>query len=323
MNRLRSGKKGSCWAQQPSIVGQPGNVVWIALALSLQWLGADVALARTEYFSAMVQLNASVGNTQRVGSGFVVAIEGDSAYVVTANHVVEGRADQLMIEARFFTDILRARLQVRLVDQDLQNDLALLRIWPVPRDTRALPLATSLAPSGTTVQLIGFPLGTRVPVPTYGQVSLAQGSRLRVDARADEGNSGGPMLAQGYVQGVVVEVGHLVGVVPAPIVNLLVDGVVARSARSAEVTWTHGGSSARDLDVNRGAGTCRVIYQSGALRSINVTPSRKSTHAGSVPEGSPIQVIRREAAEGQTWFRVRTQRGLEGWIPADQIDGCG
>jgi S1-C subfamily serine protease len=143
-------------------------------------------------------------NVQRgaaTGSGFVIAVQGGTSYMVTNNHVVEsgGRVQVLMPDGRHFV----AEVQ----GTDPIEDVAVLRI------DAALPpsqfVDSSKAQVGEPVLAIGSPLGNQGTV-TVGVISAlhrsltgvggGQGTPsenlpdvLQTDAPINPGNSGGPL----------------------------------------------------------------------------------------------------------------------------------
>lgn len=112
----------------------------------------------------------TVEGKQKVGTGFIVRLEADAAYIVTASHVVEGARK---VQVEFFTRRNRpvpARtigieggypqgLATLLVEDKIPSGLSVLKL------TSSLPVG-----GGDSVTTIGFPLPTRHPaVPPRGQ----------------------------------------------------------------------------------------------------------------------------------------------------------
>lgn len=163
-------------------------------------------------------------------TGFVV---GEGLQVITNAHVVPpdepGRIDR-SIAVQVWQDGEWRMRSARLLRRDLRNDLALLEIDgpAVP----ALKLASGEAPEGTSIALMGFPIGqalgwahvthrgivsawTGIATPASDPAGLnpravrqlREGSFriMQLDAIAYPGNSGGPVLD--------VETGEVIGVV--------------------------------------------------------------------------------------------------------------
>ncbi|WP_214740416.1 MULTISPECIES: trypsin-like peptidase domain-containing protein [unclassified Exiguobacterium] len=161
-----------------------------------------------------------------VGSGVIYKKEGDSAYIATNHHVVNG-ADKLTVT---FNDGTTA--DATLMGSDATYDLAVLKV-----DADKVPAVISIGKSselkpGQTVIAIGNPLGqfensvTRgvvsstsrlVPVDTdeNGQADF-NAEVIQTDAAINPGNSGGALIN---------EEGQLVGINSMKIATAEVEGV--------------------------------------------------------------------------------------------------
>ena len=110
----------------------------------------------------------------------------------------------------------------------------------MPRSTRATrgSLSGALPSIGSMVQAIGYPMGGEQVSITEGVVSRieyaeynmeAQGLRIQVDAALNQGNSGGPVILDGAVVGVVfsgIEYAENIGyVIPAEEVRLFLEDI--------------------------------------------------------------------------------------------------
>ncbi len=142
------------------------------------------------------------GESYSMGTGWPIA----EGLVVTNNHVIAGRSDIVLIR----TD--KRRVNASILEVDVKNDLALLRVDDVNALPPALMVANKPATLGTKVFTIGYPhpdiMGSQ-PKLTDGIVSATSG--LQDDSRTyqitvalQSGNSGGPLInMQGKVVGVV------------------------------------------------------------------------------------------------------------------------
>ena len=166
------------------------------------------------------------------GTGFFVTADG---YALTNHHVIEDCRSIAML-----TD--RGSLPARVVRQDEQNDLALLRVDAAANVAFAtFRLSPGIRP-GDSIVVPGFPLPTVLQNGlnvTVGNVSSLAGIRgntalLQMTAPVQPGNSGGPLLDMtGHVVGVVVSKLDALGVaketgdIPQNI-NFAVQGSIAR-----------------------------------------------------------------------------------------------
>jgi 2-alkenal reductase len=205
------------------------------------------------------------------GSGFVFDTSGD---IVTNAHVVQ-HADQL--EVTFSDGTVQP---AKIVGQDLNSDLAVVKVDQLPAKAQPLALAqmSDLA-VGETVVAIGNPFGldgsiSKGIISALGRnisslTSFAIPEAIQTDAAINPGNSGGPLLdLQGHVVGVNAQIatggtsGSNSGVGFAIPVNI-VGTVVPELIKSGKYDWAwlgiRGGDvtpslvQAMKLPVTRGA----------------------------------------------------------------------
>jgi S1-C subfamily serine protease len=153
----------------------------------------------------------SGGGSAGVGSGFVLGPDGEiatNAHVVAQESTLK-RARQVYVE---FADGNRVR--AKILGDDPNADVALLRVDPKGLTLRALPLGDSTkAQVGEPVVAIGSPFGERQSL-SVGVISATDRSiasltdfniagALQTDAAINPGNSGGPLVdAKGRVLGI-------------------------------------------------------------------------------------------------------------------------
>ncbi|MBX3329910.1 MAG: trypsin-like peptidase domain-containing protein [Nitrospira sp.] len=174
----------------------------------------------------VVKITAQVDGKNRVGSGVVVKLDEDHVYIVTASHVIEGDQHPNV----FFYAAPHRAYRARVLGLEGGNPAglaALLVEGKIPSDLVALPLDQAVSVSGgESITLIGFPRveGSMWTVTT-GTLSGRRGSALSFSGTADEGNSGGPVLFQNKVVGIVTEVGAKFNTaVPAVVARFALDG---------------------------------------------------------------------------------------------------
>ena len=161
--------------------------------------GATAAPAAEKVAAALVKLSATVLGSARSGTGFVVAQEGDTAFVVTAAHVVAGSR---AIEAEFLVDASGGR-DAEVFRLDPRSDLALLRVFRRPAGTATLLVSGQSPEAGTEATVVGFPQRASAPRFAIVTVSSLEGSSLVLSGRVDSGSSGSPVLAGEVVVGLV------------------------------------------------------------------------------------------------------------------------
>ena len=137
-----------------------------------------------------------------IGSGFVIRVEADLAYILTAKHVLEG-ARSINV---FFRPRPDTAFVATVVHREQPEGFALLKVEEaLPGGVRALPLAADVRlEPGDPVDVIGHSIeaGGDWSAPT-GTVSGREGREIQLQVPVKKRNSGGPVLMQGSVVGVV------------------------------------------------------------------------------------------------------------------------
>ncbi|MEO8046316.1 MAG: serine protease [Nitrospirota bacterium] len=156
----------------------------------------------------VVKITAQVEGKNTIDSGIIVKLEEDHVYIVTASHVVEGDQQPSVM---FFSAPHRPFL-ARVLGLEGGNPAglaALLIEGKLPPDLQVLNLdQTTSIGGGEAITLIGFPqMEGSLWTVTTGTLSGRRGSALSFAGVADDGNSGGPVLFQGKVVGIVTQVG--------------------------------------------------------------------------------------------------------------------
>jgi formylglycine-generating enzyme required for sulfatase activity len=165
---------------------------------------------------------------RRVGSGFLVRLDEDRAYILTAAHVVEGAKQTGVV---FNARRLDAPVQGIVVGPE-HWDRRGLALVVVPASAaysagaRPLPLSSERAPEeGRELRLIGNPRTVGDWSSLYGRVARREGKVVKIQAAVNEGSSGGPALQDGQVVGVVVEeISGIAVIVPVAVIRTYLDG---------------------------------------------------------------------------------------------------
>jgi S1-C subfamily serine protease len=144
------------------------------------------------------------GGQSGVGSGFVL---GGSGEIATNAHVVsQGEGAKLRRAREVYVEFADGnQVRARIVGEDPNADVALLRVDPQGLTLRPLPLGNSAKVQvGTPVAAIGSPFGERQSL-SVGVVSAVDRSiesltnfqisgAIQTDAAINPGNSGGPLV---------------------------------------------------------------------------------------------------------------------------------
>jgi S1-C subfamily serine protease len=150
-----------------------------------------------------------------VGEGSGIVLNGDGEIVTNAHVVTTGEGDAIRRAQQVYVEFADGnRVEARVVGQDPNADVALLRVETKGLTLRALPLGDSEHVTvGSPVAAIGSPFG-RAQSMSVGIVSAVDRSissltdfqisgAIQTDAAINPGNSGGPLVgADGRVIGI-------------------------------------------------------------------------------------------------------------------------
>ena len=210
---------------------------------------------------AVVKITSLADGKRKTGTGFIVKLEADIAYIVTAAHVVEG--DQAP-QVEFFTrQNVTVKAEVRKIEGNDPSGLALMVVrgkQNLAPGLTALSLGTAVGlKAGDQVSAIGFPSGVASwGVSRINIVSL-EGRNIVLSKDLEEGNSGGPILKDNKVVGLVMGLNQGFGIaVPVSIVQTVLTnwGVTfdhAVEATRPEPPSTTSGSSNANGSLNLSA----------------------------------------------------------------------
>jgi S1-C subfamily serine protease len=234
---------------------------------------------------AVVRLDVKAGNDSRhggTGSGVIVAPDG---LVLTNSHVVGGGGTVHV------TTVDGRRLTARVVGDDPDTDLALVRI-DAPVTLPAAALGNSkLLKRGQLVIAIGNPLGFESTVTTgvvsaLGRSLRARSGRLiddviQTDAALNPGNSGGPLVSS---QGEVVGINTAVimgaqGICFAVAANTA-SFVLGELVRHGRVRRAYIGVAAQQFTLSRRRRHAAGLAQETAVMIATVEPGSPAARAG-------------------------------------------
>jgi hypothetical protein len=171
------------------------------LLFALCGIVVQPSMAQTTPESAVVRITAKEGERSKTGTGFIVQLTQDIAYIVTASHVIEGD-DEPQVE--FFTRRDRpVKAAIKAAEVGDPKGLALLVVSgkeALGQGLSVLAIDTStLLKSGDEVMAIGFPRMGGDWAVSKGNLSARQGRELIFTMPVGEGNSGGPLIKDGKV----------------------------------------------------------------------------------------------------------------------------
>jgi len=226
--------------------------ILVALVLALFFVDQPLSQAQTidELKAGVVKITATVDKQQRIGTGFIVRIEDDTAYIVTASHVVEGAT----LTINFFTNPDKGYGGItRNMQGANTKGLAVIKVQgPLPAGIRSLVIASNFeVKGGESAKVIGFRRSPPIPWGVFQGILTGQiGADLIVSgAVVNEGNSGGPILVNEKVVGVLTEVLDDIGyAVPASITQITLKGWGVRFEQGSSQVEEIVSSDSRKLD---------------------------------------------------------------------------
>jgi len=144
--------------------------------------------------------------SQASGTGFLISTDG---YIITCYHVIENSIEVKVkgINGNFTTEYV-----AEIVSQDIQNDLAILKINGNVDHTPSYGIKWDVSEVGEDVFTLGYPLKTTMGDEiklTNGIISAKSGfqgniSNYQISVPVQPGNSGGPLFDKsGSVIGVI------------------------------------------------------------------------------------------------------------------------
>jgi len=141
----------------------------------------------------------------RQGTGFIVGLMRDTAYILTVSHVV---ASDLTPKVEFFGQPLEFKAKILASEGQQENGFALLTVTgSIPSDTIPLYVANNDLEQGDSVFTFGFPLNGG----DWAYDELSYSSRIAREilfsgSDMEEGNSGSPLIKGDEVVGMVTSV---------------------------------------------------------------------------------------------------------------------
>jgi Trypsin-like peptidase domain len=185
-----------------------GRICALVVALLFSLPPATAAQDLEQLWPGVVKVSAAVDGRTRTGTGFIVRLEADAAYIVTAAHVVEPANDTpARVEIEFWGRPFRpSPAKIAQLEPDA-NGIALLIVTGkdnLSAQAAALELGAG-ANAGDQLVALGFGQGQgRGGAVTRPNVMSAESRVLRLDRKVEEGNSGGPLIRDGKVVGIVM-----------------------------------------------------------------------------------------------------------------------
>ncbi len=232
-------------SSRPGVAWPGVHAVLVGVML---WLLAAASTASTPPLQGVMRVEA--GDVQ--GSGFIVRIAAEGAYVVTAAHVVKGvKRPRVALADAPSAWIDAETLRLDALDADGLAVLLVPASSLQGRRAQKLPLSAAPASPADDVLVVGFPRVMAGLSMLPGRVTLRP-SNLVFSQALPEGFSGSPMLVDGRVVGVVTSTLRDNGLgVPVGVVREFLRGASVRLAPQMAAAfvreWGREGSGAGEF----------------------------------------------------------------------------
>jgi S1-C subfamily serine protease len=226
---------------------------WLLVTLSVVALPAQAQIPAEvlkDIKAATVFVKVRTDQGASSGSGFLMQVDGDSAFIVTNEHVVGGKKSSgnkpslpaPKVEVVFDSGRKTERVfPATVLAADAERDLAILQIKNAKDLPKPLDLAEKVDAIETmTIYIVGFPFGAMLsttkgnPALTIGKGTVSsiredergEAKYVQIDGDINPGNSGGPVVdTKGRLVGVAVAklVGTNIGLAipPSELTNML------------------------------------------------------------------------------------------------------
>ncbi len=170
---------------------------------------------------SVVRIVAEIPTGYKVGAGWVVKRQGNTAWILTNRHVVTDaqvtKRPSKKIELEFYGQPTRSKFSLspkakilQITDVNDPLDLALLEVTGIPEDIQPLLMHSGSVRRTTEVIVIGHPSNGGDWSIVNGWISnvISQENKLQITATLAEGNSGGPVIdkEKQQVVGIVVQI---------------------------------------------------------------------------------------------------------------------
>lgn len=279
---------------------------WPAPLLLALLLVAHLAHAQTpaELRSGVVKITSTAEGVRRTGTGFVVQASGDAIYIATASHVVEGdKKPKVAFHAEPNSDV---EAQVVKIESGDPKGLALLVVRNnakrLLRDVRVLQFSSANdLVAGDAVTAIGFPQGGGGWAVVPATVASREGRDLVLSGNVAEGNSGGPIIKDGSVVGLVTGTqGQYARATPAVIVRFTMEGWGVKPGTAAAARSTTPTTPAQSTS-----------GQSAPAQSTPSTRPPATTTTPATPPAPPPAAVGTGTVNGQYYGQIQGMTALQ------------
>lgn len=296
------------------------GMVWMGL------LAAPLCGQGNSAVVGMVRIEATGRNPEdgvEIGSGFIVSRNAGSAYVLTAQHVVD-KAARILVYFAVTPDAAPSPAQVVAADRKL--DLVALLVGSVPATAQALPLQLAREPGlGEPLLMVGYSLGKRTPAVRQAALAQHEGAEFFLQTAVDEMDSGSPLIYGNGVAGWVKEKDG--GYARCAAASVLATALRGWQVPFAEAPNPAAPAAAQPVSLpssspSSSAAGCiaTVVSATGGSKQVFQGATRSSPIAGTLPEGTRVAVVGQRFSDAKLWYRISAgDRRISGYLPDSDL----
>lgn len=269
-------------------------------------------------------LSAEPGARPEVGTGFLIYQGPDGGYLTTAHHVVRGAAT-INVYFAVAPDASPSPARILAIDADL--DLAVLLAAQLPARAESLPLQLDREPGlGEWLHLIGYSVNKRSPAVRNAALAQNEGADFLLQTEVDEMDSGSPVIFEGGIAGwIKSKDGQYARGSSAAVLAKALQGWQIPFSRTAQPSASAPAMPTSSMQVPQPAApafscTARVVSEMGGSLQLYQGPSRDSPSAGSLADGTVVEILEQRFGDAGRWYRVATVgRRLSGYLPQTKL----
>jgi hypothetical protein len=278
--------------------------------------------------------------TQREGSGFVLGFAYGFTFIATAAHVIEGDSHPIVVFAAV-PHLTYEATPVRIAED---SDIAVLKMFGFVPGSVLLPFDSRPVELADPLQAIGFPRRALQPRLSTAAASSKEGGKIVLDEQLAEGHSGGPLLREGLVVGLVnATEGDFAYATPALFLSQILESwkvpfqvqttrrtAIAQGPKTDDTGSSSGQLPPMPAQIPPASAGCFgvVTSRTGSGQPVRALASPSAPALLSLPAGTQVAVETSQASSGYRWYQIAfdaTQGRQLGWMQADHLqvsEGC-
>jgi hypothetical protein len=298
--------------------------------------GFTTMVAQQDPTPGVVKILTQANGSQKEGSGFIVGFAYGFTFIATAAHVIEGDPHPTVVFAAV-PHMTYEATPVRIAED---SDIAVLKMYGFVPGTVLLPFDSRPVELADPLQAIGFPRRALQPRLSTAAASSKEGGKIVLDEQLAEGHSGGPLLREGLVVGLVnATEGDFAYATPALFVSQILESwKVPFQMQTTQKAASNRGGRQDDAEVEPAPAPPRprpaqtspsdsgcfgvVSSRTGSGQPVRALAFPGAPVLLSVPAGTQVTVVKDQGSSGHRWYQVAfdtTQGKQQGWMQEDHL----